>query len=127
MRVYGRNLLDLQHNQEHYVPLLTKASNKIILENIPLFEERARNVIWTYRDGVDGCERLEGLQTGMPNRVCRLACQIHLIQGKRDELGLAYINGNNSHTNYPRTSIEFDYLATNVYVSGATYIYGHST
>lgn len=53
----------LQHNQEHYVPRLTKASNKIILEKIPLFEERARNVIWTYRDGVDGYERLEGMDT----------------------------------------------------------------
>lgn len=58
----------LQHNQEHYVPCLTKANSKIILEKIPLhgdqlFEERARNVIWTYRDGVDEYERLEGIDT----------------------------------------------------------------
>ena len=51
-----------------YVPCLTKANNKIILEKIPLhgdqlFEERARNVIWTYRDGVDEYERLEGIDT----------------------------------------------------------------
>ena len=58
----------LQHNQEHYVPCLSKANSKIILEKIPLhgdqlFEERARNVIWTYRDGVDEYERLEGIDT----------------------------------------------------------------
>jgi len=58
----------LQHNQEHYVPCLTKANNKIILEKIPLhsdqlFEERARKVIWTYKYGVDEYERQEGIDT----------------------------------------------------------------
>ena len=36
-----------------------------------LFEERARNVIWTYREGIDDYERLEGISTefltGMQN------------------------------------------------------------
>ena len=40
----------LQHNQEKYVPCLTKGTNKTILEKVPLhgdqlFEESARNVI----------------------------------------------------------------------------------
>ena len=51
-----------------YLAFKTKANNKIILEKIPLhgdqlFEERARNVIWTNRDGVDEYERLEGIDT----------------------------------------------------------------
>jgi len=58
----------LQHNQEKYVPCLTEGTNKTILEQIPLhgdqlFEERARNVIWTYRDGVNEYERLQGIDT----------------------------------------------------------------
>ena len=58
----------LQHNQEKYVPCLTKGTNKTILEKVPLhgdqlFEERARNVIWTYRDGVDDYEKLQGIDT----------------------------------------------------------------
>lgn len=57
----------LQHNQENYVPSLTQGS-KIILDKVPfhgdqLFKEHARNVIWTYRDGVDEYERLEGIDT----------------------------------------------------------------
>ena len=44
----------LQHIQETYVPCLIKGTNKTILEQVcvhgnQLFEERARNVIWTYR------------------------------------------------------------------------------
>ncbi|XP_020611971.1 uncharacterized protein LOC110050397 [Orbicella faveolata] len=58
----------LQHNQEKYVPCLINENKKKILAQIPLhgdqlFEERARNVIWTYRDGIDGYERLEGINT----------------------------------------------------------------
>ena len=58
----------LQHNQEKYVPCLTEGTIKTILEQIPLngdqlFEERARNVIWTYRDGVNEYERLQGIDT----------------------------------------------------------------
>lgn len=58
----------LQKNQENYVPCLTNGTKKTIVTQIPLhgdqlFEERARNVIWTFRDGIDGCERLEGIET----------------------------------------------------------------
>lgn len=58
----------LQHNHEKYVPRLTNATKKTILTQIhlhgdQLFEERARNVIWTYRDGIDSYERLEGINT----------------------------------------------------------------
>ena len=58
----------LQHNQEKYVPCLRNGTRKTILAHVPLhgdqlFEERARNVIWTYRDGADEYERLEGIDT----------------------------------------------------------------
>ena len=58
----------LQHNQEKYVPCLSNGNNKTILEQVSLhgdqlFEERARNVIWTYRDGVNEYERLQGMDT----------------------------------------------------------------
>ena len=58
----------LQHNQEKCVPCLTKGSDKAILEKVPLhgdqlFEERARNVIWTYRDGLNDYEQLQGIDT----------------------------------------------------------------
>ena len=55
-------------NQEKYTPCCTLLSGqKKILQNVPfrgdqLFEERARNVIWTYQDGVNEYDRLEGLQ-----------------------------------------------------------------
>ena len=58
----------LQHSQDTYVPLLTNGTKKTILAQIPLhgdqlFEEWAWNVIRTYRDGIDGYERLEGIST----------------------------------------------------------------
>ena len=58
----------LQHNQENYVPCLKKGTTRTILEQVSLhgdqlFEERARNVIWTYRDGVNDYERLQGIDT----------------------------------------------------------------
>ncbi len=56
-------------NQEKYsTPCCTLPSGqKKILQNVPfrgdqLFEERARNVIWTYQDGINEYDRLEGLQ-----------------------------------------------------------------
>ncbi len=56
----------MQHNQEKYVPVL--GSSKETLVSIPmhgdqLYEERARNVKWSFRDGVDPLERLDGLDT----------------------------------------------------------------
>ena len=58
----------LQHNQKMLVPCHELKGNKVLATSIPLhgdqlFEERARNVIWTYRDGVDPYERLEGIET----------------------------------------------------------------
>ena len=58
--------------EAQYVPCLTNENNKTILGRIPLhgdqlFEERARNVIWTCRDGIDDYERLEGISTEFAN------------------------------------------------------------
>lgn len=58
----------LIHDQEKFVPCLHKDTGKVVLETIPLhgdqlFEERARNVIWTYQDGDSSYERLEGIDT----------------------------------------------------------------
>lgn len=58
----------LQYNQENYVPCLAVGAERTILSQVPfhgdqLFEERARNVIWTFRDGVNDYERLGGIDT----------------------------------------------------------------
>ena len=60
----------LQHNQEKYVPVMVKEqdSTTTVLACIPLhgdqlFEERARNVKWTFRDGLDPVERIDGIDT----------------------------------------------------------------
>lgn len=58
----------LQHNQERFVPFVEVKDRKVLASSVPLhgdqlFEERARNVIWTYRDGVDCYERMEGIGT----------------------------------------------------------------
>ena len=56
-------------NQERYVPAIsTGHGKKEITSQVPmhgdqLFEERARNVQWTFRVGNDAFERLEGLAT----------------------------------------------------------------
>ena len=55
-------------NQENYVPCCSLANNqKKILRPVPfhgdqLFEERARNTKWTYQDGINQYDKLEGLQ-----------------------------------------------------------------
>lgn len=66
--VSGEMVQLLQHNQEKYVPCLSNGNNKTILEQVSLhgdqlFEERARNVICTYRDGVNEYEQLQGMDT----------------------------------------------------------------
>ena len=60
----------LQHNQEKYVPVMVSEQNSTptVLACIPLhgdqlFEERARNVKWTFRDGLDPVERIDGIDT----------------------------------------------------------------
>lgn len=56
-------------NQEKYVPKCSLADNeKKILQPVPLhgdqlFEERARNTKWTYQDGINQYDKLEGLQS----------------------------------------------------------------
>lgn len=56
-------------NQENYVPCISSGDgNQEVLTNIPLhgdqlFEERARNVQWTFQDGITAYDRLEGLTT----------------------------------------------------------------
>lgn len=54
-------------NQEKYVPKCSSADEKKILISVPfhgdqLFEERARNTKWTYQDGTNQYDMLEGLQ-----------------------------------------------------------------
>ncbi|XP_044167344.1 uncharacterized protein LOC122951395 [Acropora millepora] len=59
----------LQHNQEKYVPVIVKEDSTstvlacILLHGDQLFEERARNVKWTFRDGLDPVERIDGIDT----------------------------------------------------------------
>ena len=55
-------------NQEKYTPCSSlPTKQKKILLNVPfhgdqLFEERARNTMWTYQDGTNEYDKLEGLQ-----------------------------------------------------------------
>jgi hypothetical protein len=56
----------LKSYQENYVPCLTRDDEKIFLSKLPvhgdqLFEERGRNVKWTFRDGESEYDRLDGL------------------------------------------------------------------
>ena len=55
-------------NQEKCVPTLKTGTETFILKSVPfhgdqLFEERARNIQWTYEDGDNAYDRIEGLQT----------------------------------------------------------------
>jgi hypothetical protein len=56
-------------NQERYVPTVTDhAGNKevvspVVMHGDQLFEERARNVQWTYRVGDNKIDKLEGINT----------------------------------------------------------------
>ena len=57
----------LKHNQEKYTPCINKG-DKELLATVPLhgdqlFEERARNVIWSYQDGLNPYERFEATDT----------------------------------------------------------------
>lgn len=57
----------LQHNQEKFVPCLEVKGQKTCAATVPLhgdqlFEERSRNVIWTYRDGAGPYEKMKGLE-----------------------------------------------------------------
>lgn len=67
--VFGEMAKLLQNNQESYVPSITlKGGQNKVVATIPLhgdqlFEERARNVIWTFRDGETPRERLDGIRT----------------------------------------------------------------
>lgn len=59
----------LKNYQEKYVPCFSfDGKGQEVLSTVPvhgdqLFEERARNVEWTFRDGDDNYHRLEGLPT----------------------------------------------------------------
>lgn len=58
----------LRNYQHSYVPCYEIDGKKTVLQTIPLhgdqlFEERARNVKWTYRGGLDSYERFEGIDT----------------------------------------------------------------
>ena len=56
----------LKNYQDKYVPCFGAGEEKTVLSNVPvhgdqLFEERARNVQWTFRDGADKYQKLEAL------------------------------------------------------------------
>ena len=58
----------LKRNHENYTPCQEKDGGKVVLQKIPLhgdqlFEERARNVKWAFRDGLNDVEKLIGLDT----------------------------------------------------------------
>ena len=56
----------IQNYQDKYVPCFGAGEEKTVLSNVPvhgdqLFEERPRNVQWTFRDGADKYQKLEAL------------------------------------------------------------------
>ncbi len=58
----------IQTNQDKYVPKRLVNGAPEVLSRVPfhgdqLFEERARNVQWTFQDGLSSFDRLEGLIT----------------------------------------------------------------
>ena len=60
----------LLSNQEKYVPVCKNGADDstIVLSQVPyhgdqLFEERARNVQWTYQDGNNPYDRIQGIDT----------------------------------------------------------------
>ena len=58
----------IMFDQETYVPCTTVNGKREILTQVPLhgdqlFEERARNVKWTFQDGTTKYDRLEGMTT----------------------------------------------------------------
>ena len=60
------NLL-IQH-QERYFPCSTIGKQKVVLKPVALhgdqlFEERARNTKFTYQDGANAYDKLDGIQT----------------------------------------------------------------
>lgn len=55
-------------NQEKYVPSCSNTLGEFTVHQVPLhgdqlFEERARNTQWTFQDGNNPCDRLEGFRT----------------------------------------------------------------
>lgn len=71
MEFYNPNIASemaeiLKDYQRLYVPTCSVGEQKRILTQIPvhgdqLFEERGRNVQWTFRDGENQYDRIEGL------------------------------------------------------------------
>lgn len=54
----------LMKTQEKYVPMNSDKVAKIVpFHGDQLFEERARNIQWTFQDGDNSQDRLEGLET----------------------------------------------------------------
>jgi hypothetical protein len=58
----------LQTNQDKYVLSIKRAGQNVILEQIPLhgdqlFEERSRNAKWSFQDGDNDWDRLDGIVT----------------------------------------------------------------
>ena len=66
--VAGEMAQILMADQNKYVPSVQENGKSHILNRVPLhgdqlFEERARNVQWTFIDGVSPYDRLEGIVT----------------------------------------------------------------
>ena len=58
----------LLSNQEKYTPIRVQNGETEVLDSVPfhgdqLFEETACNTQWTYQDGVNPFDRLEGIET----------------------------------------------------------------
>lgn len=61
--IAGEKAQLMQKNQSQYVPLLNgSVAATIPFHDDQLFEERSRNMQWTFRDGETTKERLEGLE-----------------------------------------------------------------
>lgn len=55
-------------HQDKYVPSCSNTLGEFTVHQVPLhgdqlFEERARNAQWTFQDGNNPCDRLEGFRT----------------------------------------------------------------
>lgn len=82
----------LQHNQEKYALVMVNEqdSTSTVLAWIPLhgdqlFEERARSVKWTFRDGLDRVERINGIDTEFADwnakyTLYKVQCQNDIIE-----------------------------------------------
>ena len=78
-------------NQEKYVPSCVVERKKQVLSTVgfhghQLFEERARNVQWTFRYGNTNYERLEGLSTEFADWHAKITLHKVRLEFSKDSL-----------------------------------------